>query len=157
MTLYDFLYSKKPLYTVLKIAAIVGGSYWVGRKLFRAPDKPALPKSELPTGGSGIPVVRTGPTGKPVVWSPSPLASELYEAMDGFDWTEVKEKAWRKMLELPTDDMFTATYNYFNIMPQVVKADAGTLTQWVRDEGGAWGSGSAKPGLIRRLNALQLA
>lgn len=150
---YGEAFQKSPIVTGGLTVASAFGLYWVGKRLFTGP---ALPKANLPTGGKGIPMVGTGPGGAPIPWSPVPLASNLFDVMDGIDLTYKKEDQWRKLAELPTDDMVVATYNYFNSMPAVVKAQAGTLVQWIRDEYGAV-SGSTKPEALARLTRLGLA
>jgi len=158
---YMDAYKKNPIMTgVLTLAAGVG-AYWVGKKLFLKPEPPPLPHYDLPEGGGGIPQIdtivdpKTG-TVKAVLWSPKPLANELFESMEGFDWTSTKERAWYKLSALPTNDMVVAVYNYFNSMPAVVSAKVGTLPQWIRDESGAWDD-SYKEAALQRLSALNLA
>jgi hypothetical protein len=81
------------------------------------------PKVYIPQGTNSI----------PMGWNAVALADELKDVMTGlFTMSGTKDKAWRKLAELPTDDMVKAVYSAFN---QKYFADGkGTLTQWIRDE-----------------------
>lgn len=86
----------------------------------------------LPNGGTGIPVTGYDGNGQPVSWSPVGLVDELYSAMSGLGtFTGTKDAVWTKIIQLPTNDMLTATYNSFN---QDKRAGGETLTQWIDNE-----------------------
>lgn len=81
------------------------------------------PDVTYPDGGDGI----------PAGWSPEPLAEELHNVMDGlFTGSETKDDTFRKLLVLPTDDMFVAVYDVFN--QEHFSEGDGTLKQWINDE-----------------------
>jgi len=141
---YGKMWQRNPLLTFLLTAGAATGVYFGAKKLFAPPPPPVLPFFDFPEGGGGIPQVGTTidpKTGKPkkVLWSPVPLAKELFDSMDGIDPTSDKERAWQKLSSLPTRDMVIAVYNTFNKIPDVVEnaAEYGTLTQWIRDEYGS--------------------
>ncbi len=77
---------------------------------------------KLPNNGTGI----------PQGWSPDPLISELYDAMKGlFAWSSTRENAYSKITAL-TRDQRTALYNRWNQLHG--DKNAGSLTEWIRDE-----------------------
>lgn len=81
------------------------------------------PNVSYPNGGQGI------PSG----WNPTPLAKELHQVMDGLlTLSGTKENAFKKLLTLPTDDMFTAVYSAFNQL--YFSKGYGTLREWINDE-----------------------
>ena len=103
----------------------------VGYAGYRIIKRLSIPQATLPQGGAGLPVVGYTQTGQAQLWNPEPLVDELYNVMDGlFTLSGTKDAAWRKLLELPSNDMVTSVYNRFN-----VKHGAGkTLTAWIREE-----------------------
>jgi len=142
------LWNKLPWFVQL---AIIGGGGLIAykgiKKLLEQP-----PKVTLPTGGAGLPVTGYDPSGNPQIWSPRPLSTELYDTMNGLDWTSSKEEAWGKLLNLPTNDMVVSVYNDFNSQ----YGGGETLTQWINDEYGSIFT-SNKPAVLQRLNQLGLA
>jgi hypothetical protein len=104
--------------------------------------------ASLPQGSKGLPVVSYTPSGSAVLWNPSPLASELNDAMSGlFTPSGTKDAVWTKLAELPTDDMLTAVYNEFNKK----FGNGDTLAQWIRDEYWTDITGSGKQLALNRL------
>ncbi|MFD2581503.1 hypothetical protein ACFSR6_03315 [Pedobacter vanadiisoli] len=66
-------------------------------------------------------------------FNPNILAEELFNVMDGlFTLSGTKDAAFRKLYELPTDNMVIAVYNAFN-SKYGSKGD-GSLTKWINDE-----------------------
>lgn len=95
--------------------------YFYGRKQGRI--KAEGPQVDYPQGGDQI----------PQGWSPVPLADELHDAMDGiFTLSGTKDEVWKKLRDLPTDEMVIAVYNTFG--QKYFGEGNGTLTQWIRDE-----------------------
>ena len=91
----------------------------------------APPPAKLPQGGAGLPVVSYTNTGAAVLWNPAPLAQQLNDVMSGlFTLTGTKDDAWLQVAEIPTNDMLTSLYNYFNSK----FGNGKTLTQWINDE-----------------------
>lgn len=81
------------------------------------------PKVNYPKGSKSI----------PAGWDPTPLAKELFSVMDGlFTLSGTKENTFRKLLTLPTDDMFIAVYSAFNQL--YFSKGSGTLREWINAE-----------------------
>jgi len=69
----------------------------------------------------------------PKGWTPEPLARQLHDALDGvFVLAATKGEAFKKVMDLPTDDMIKSVYNAYNTL--YFKEGNGTLVQWLRDE-----------------------
>ena len=120
-------FNRLPMVAQIAIVGAVGFGIWKGIKWLR--NRPTT--YNLPQGGSGIPVTGYTPTGQPIAWNPEPLVDELHDVMSGlFTLTGSKDAAWQKLINLPSNDMLTATYNRFNTK----WGDGNTLTQWIRDE-----------------------
>lgn len=105
------------------------------------------PQGDYPHKGNGI----------PDGWSPTPLANELHDAMNGiFTLADTKEKAWNKLYNLPTDDMVVAVYNVFGQL--YFNEGNGTLVQWIRDEDNYVPEmlGGVRNDLLQRLQSLNL-
>lgn len=134
-----------------KIIVVAGGAfltYRVGKKLL---NKPA--RANMPQGGAGLPVVSYTPQGTAVYWNPAPLAAELFKVMDGlFTASGTKDDTFLKLAQLPSDDMVTAVYNYFNTK----YGDGKSLTDWINSEWWTNITGSGKEEALNRLNTLQL-
>ena len=138
--------------TATVVAAV--GIFFGGRYLYRQFTKPPIAKGKLPQGGAGLPVVGYTEGGKPVFWTPQGVASELFRAMDGWTASETKETAWQDFLDLPTDDMKVAVYNYYNAMPE--NTNKKTLTQEVDSAlWYSWGA-SKKQDMLDDLKRLRL-
>ena len=136
---------------LVKTGALIGGGFLAYRLIKKIISKPT--PAALPQGGTGLPVTGYTSTGSPVVWNPAPLAKDLYNAMAGlFTLSGTKDEVWRKLAELPSNDMVTAVYNEFN------KTYGGgeTLTQWIKDEFWYDVTGSGKDMALQRLGALNL-
>jgi len=115
--------------TLAQLAILGAAGYVVYRGIKWIRNRPTT--YNLPTGGEGIPVTGYTQTGQPIAWSPEPLVDELHDVMSGlFTLSGTKDAAWSKLIQLPSPDMLTATYNRFNTK----WGDGNTLTQWLRDE-----------------------
>lgn len=114
----------------LKIVA--GGLViWGGYKAVKALRSRITPKP-LPNAGQGIPVVGYTQTGQPVSWSPAKIVEDNFSAMTGLGtFSGTKDEAWKEIINLPSADMLTATYNAFNSDP---RSGGETLTQWIDSE-----------------------
>jgi hypothetical protein len=92
----------------------------------------------------------------PAGWNPTALADELHDVMDGgATATGTKDDAWRKLADLPTDDMVKAVYSAFN--QKYFGEGNGTLTQWIRDERWYDFFSGIKDRALGRLTKLSLA
>lgn len=104
------------------------------------------PKVTYPQGGNDI----------PPSWSPEPLVNELYDVMSGLaTLSGSKEEAWRKLRDLPTDDMVVSVYDVFN--QKYFGKGNGTLTQWIADEWYYDPFSGVKDSVLARLRNLKLA
>jgi len=113
--------NKANIIIVVVVVLLLLAIYFAGKRRGKASAEG--PQVQYPQGGSQI------PSG----WSPIPLADELHDVMDGlFTLSGTKNKAFKKVLDLPTDEMKIAVYNAFN--QKYFNQGHGTLTQWLRDE-----------------------
>lgn len=97
-----------------------------------------------------------GTTQIPAGWNPVTLADELFDSMYGlFSLSTTKSEAWKKLYDLPTNDMVRAVYSAFN--QKYFNKGSGTLTQWVRDEKYYDFTNTSKEQLLNRLSQLNLA
>jgi len=124
---------------IIGILALTGLGYYFYRRGKKTAEGPQVEiidgKNEIPKG-----------------WSPVPLVDKLHDAMDGiFAWTDTKENAWLQALQLPNDAMLKAVYNAFNT--KYFREGHGTLTQWIRDEYGAFVGSNKQPLLDRLMKA----
>lgn len=91
----------------------------------------------------------------PKGWTPIELTNELHRVMDeNFTLTGTKDKAWQKLIDLPTDDMVRSVYNAFNQL--YFKDGSGTLTQWINDENYYDYTSGVKQKALDRLSKLNL-
>jgi hypothetical protein len=143
------IWNPLPSYGKLAVAGVGAFAlYKIGKKFLNKPDK-----VKLPQGGQGLPVVSYDNSGRPIYWNPAPLSKELYDAMHGlFSGSATKDEAWTKLAELPSDDMVTATYNYFNDK----YGNGDTLVKWIKDELWTDLTGSGKEMALNRLASIQL-
>ncbi|ADY51446.1 hypothetical protein Pedsa_0874 [Pseudopedobacter saltans DSM 12145] len=96
-----------------------------------------------------------GSEGIPTGFNPNVLADILHSAMSGlFTLSGNKDKAWRQLLELSTDDMVIAVYNAFN--SKYGKEGKGSLTQWINDEYYYDFTSGIKTKVLTRLRNLRL-
>ncbi len=96
-----------------------------------------------------------GTNALPSGWRPEPLADELHQVMDeSFTLTGTKDKAWQKLIDLPTNDMVRAVYNAYNDL--YFEEGYGTLTEWIKDEGYYDYTSGVKDKAIERLRKLNL-
>lgn len=104
---------------ILIIAVMI--IYFMGKR--RGKTTAEGPAVQYPKGGNAI----------PAGWDPKPLAKELHQVMDGlFTLSGTKENSFKKLLSLPTDDMFVAVYSVFNQL--YFAAGYGTLREWINAE-----------------------
>lgn len=102
-------------------------------------------QANYPTGGNNI----------PPSWNPLPLVKELHDVMDStFTFSGTKDEVWKKVLNLPTDDMIVSVYNVFN--QNYSDENNGTLTQWIKDEWNYDFISGVKENLLARLAKLNL-
>jgi len=142
----------KDLPTIAKAGILIGGGLLAYRGIKRFINKPA--QVTLPQGGSGLPVIGNTSTGAPVYWNPAELSKDLYNAMSGlFTLSGTKDAVWNKLADLPSGDMVTAVYNYFNKN----YGGSDTLTQWIKDEYYYDITGSGREKALNRLSSLNLA
>lgn len=88
-------------------------------------------------------------------FNPNILAEELFNAMDGFfSLSGTKDAAWRKLYELPTNNMVIAVYNAFN--QKYGSKGKGSLTQWIADENYYDYLTGMKAKVLNRLQNLRL-
>ena len=123
---------------IIGVLALIGLGYYFYRRGKKTAEGPQVDiiegKNTIPKG-----------------WSPVPLADKVYDAMSGLAWTDTKENAWLQALQLPNDDMLKAVYNAFNT--KYYREGDGTLTQWIRDEYGAFFGSNKQPLLDRLMKA----
>lgn len=99
-------------------------------------------------------------TGIASIWSPTPLANELYQAMKPTNWGMLvgvgsnAEAAWKKLFQMSDSAKIVAVYNDYNKIAQKNR-DPLTLTQKIRDESSSL-YGSYKPELLIKLDTLGL-
>lgn len=136
--------TKKYLYIGGGVLLLILIIYFIGR---RAGKRNAEgPKVNYPKGGEDI----------PASWSPEPLVKELHNAMDGlFTLSTTKDAAWKKLRDLPTDEMVIATYDVYN--QRYFKDGKGTLVQWIDDEYYYDPTTGIKASTLARLRNLNLA
>lgn len=103
------------------------------------------PKVKYPNNGQGI----------PAGWDAAPLAKELHDVMSGlFTFTGTKDVAFKKLHQIPTDDMFVAVYSTFNQL--YMSEGDGTLREWINDEIWTDVASSAKKDINARFDKLNL-
>lgn len=106
-------------------------------------------------GGRNEKEPRVYPNPNPDVnWNPMPLATELYNAMDGWSVdTDPKEAAWKKLAELEHDWQVVEVWKVFNME----YGNGTTLTQWITEEWGyLFGWPTSKDDALNRLGNLGL-
>jgi hypothetical protein len=114
-------FQSKPFQIFIIFAIVVAIIYYAGRSAGLKKAEESVVK--LPDNGSGI----------PKGFDPTPYANELFEVMKGLgQLTGAKDKAFRKTLELPTNDMVAAVNNKFNQL--YLSRGSGTLVKWLEDE-----------------------
>lgn len=134
------LFSKKGIASLVALILVAGAIYWITRDKFIS-----IPSAKL--GANGTDAIPKG-------WDPMPLVQELFDTMNGINFkVEEEENAWRKLAELPTDEMVILVYNNFN--QKYFPRSKETLTQWIKDETGAVVF-SNKPLALERLDRLKL-
>ena len=140
-------FNELPLGLQIGIVSVLG---YAGYRLYK---RLTVQTYTLPQGGAGLPVVGYTQGGQPQLWNPEPLVDELHNVMDGlFTLSGTKDAAWKKLLELPSNDMVTAVYNRFN-----VKHGAGeTLTAWIRQENYYDVLSGVKDAVLNRLATIGL-
>jgi hypothetical protein len=145
-----WLLKNKTLIIVFVVIGILIAIYFFGKSA----GKKKTPKDvALPNAGNGIPVVGKDAKGKPISWSPVPLADEAYDVMDGiFTATGTKETLFIKLLTL-TADQLAAVYNEFN--RKYYNDSDGTMTKWILDENVDL-INSKRPILIEKMRGLGL-
>ncbi|WP_025142746.1 hypothetical protein [Pedobacter jeongneungensis] len=88
-------------------------------------------------------------------FNPNTLAEELFDVMDGlFTLSGTKDATFRKLYELPTDNMVIAVYNAFNT--KYGSKGSGSLTKWISDEAYYNYGLGYKDKAIKRLKSLRL-
>ncbi len=138
-TVIGTLFARSPVFTTVILGGTAFLAYLGLRKLFR----PGIPSAPRITAGKA--------KGLPQGWSPYPLAAALHNDMEGVNWgVMVEPQSWVTLSGLPTDDMVIAVYEAFN--QQYFNEGNGTLTEWIRDEGG----GTYRKLVLARLTSLQL-
>jgi hypothetical protein len=114
-------FQSKPFQIFIIFAIVVAIIYYAGRSAGIKKAEESI--VQLPDNGSGI----------PKGFNPTPYANELYDVMKGLgQLTGTKDKAFRRSLELPTDDMLAAVNNKFNQL--YLNRGSGTLIKWLEDE-----------------------
>lgn len=104
-----------------------------------------IPDAPYPDGTQGI----------PAGFNPNVLADELHSVMSGlFTLSGTKDKTWRKLLDLPTNDMVVAVYNTFN--SKYGGLGKGSLTNWINDEYYYDFASGIKTKVLQRLKSLRL-
>jgi len=138
-TIIGTLFARSPITGIVVIGGVGFLAYLGLRKLFR----PGIPPPPRIIAGKA--------KGLPAGWSPYPLAAALHQDMKGINWGVMTEpQSWVTLSALPTDDMVVAVYQAFT--KQYFNEGDGTLTEWVRDEGG----GTYRKLVLARLSSLQL-
>jgi|SRR5690554_89206 len=99
---------------------------------------------------SNVPNVGTTPDGTPVKWNPDPLAREISENLEGYNFNTYPETA-QKILDLQTDDQVKLLYNHYN---SKYAQDYPTLTQLFENEWDDWSGNYRK--VVSRLRGLGL-
>lgn len=136
-------YKNEIIIAALIVAAILI-IYFMGKR--RGKQTAEGPAVSYPNGGQGI----------PAGWDPKPLAKELHNVMDGlFTLSGTKDTAFKKLLALPTNDMFVAVYSAFNQL-YFSKGD-GTLREWINAEKWTDLTSSTIEELNNRFDQLNLA
>jgi hypothetical protein len=115
------MWNKSPAGTIAGGVVLFFLAKWGIKKIIKA-TKLKPPPAKL------IPDQRSLPVG----WSPTPLATELHNVLEGWPgnaWD--KAETYAKLTAL-TDGQFIAVYNEFNKL--YYREGEGTLTDWIRDE-----------------------
>lgn len=116
------VYAQKNKWTIMAVIAAIAVLIYIyvrGRKDGRKyiPDAPYIENQEM----------------WQATFNPNILAEELHRVMDSnFTLTGTKDAAWKKLLNLGTDNMIIAVYNTFN--KRYASESKGSLTQWIDDE-----------------------
>lgn len=112
---------KEQIIIAALIVVVILVIYFMGRR--RGKQTAEGPAVNYPQGGNAI----------PAGWDPKPLAKELHQVMDGlFTLSGTKDTSFKKLLALPTDDMFVAVYSAFNQL--YFSEGDGTLREWINAE-----------------------
>lgn len=127
---------------ILIIAVLI--IYFMGKR--RGKVTAEGPSVNYPKGGNAI----------PLGWDPKPLAKELHQVMDGlFTLSGTKDTTFKKLLSLPTDDMFVAVYSVYNQL--YFSAGDGTLREWINAEKYTDLTSTTVESLNERFDKLNLA
>lgn len=122
------IWKKLPTGGKIAVGGVAAFGLYKGVKFFRS----RIAHVPLPTGGMGIPVTGYSPNGSPIAWSPAGLVDQLYSAMSGLGtFSGTKDEVWQQIINLPSADMLTATYNAFN---HDSRSEGESLTQWIDNE-----------------------
>ncbi|MES2134487.1 MAG: hypothetical protein V4506_19225 [Bacteroidota bacterium] len=134
----------KNLNTFIIIAAVI--IILIAIYFYRSGKKNAEgPQVEYPHGTESI----------PAGWSPTALVDELKSVMSGlFTFSGTKDDTWKKLRDLPNDDMVIAVYNVFG--QKYFGEGKGTLTKWINDEYNYDFLSGVKEGTLARLRYLNL-
>lgn len=123
-----FLKKNPQMARILLIIAIILVIYYVGKKKGMAGNGKSkwIKKWQLPDSGSGI----------PQGWSPSPLAQEVHDMLNRGPkgrniWLKPNKETFKKLYELPTDDMFIAVNIDFN---NRFAKGGGTMHEQIKEE-----------------------
>lgn len=144
MKILKNIYTEQP--PGVKLLIIAGTSFVSYRLIKKLINKPK--REKLPQGGAGLPVVSTNTDGTPIYWNPAPMAAELFNVMDGlFTGSATKDATFTKLAQIPSNDMLTAVYNYFNSK----YGDGKSLTTWIKDEWFTDITGSGKELALQKL------
>ena len=105
----------------------------------------------VPVNWQNVPIVGTSPTtGQTVYWDPAPLAMEISQKLEGYNFNTYPATV-QKILDLQTDDQVKLLYNHYN---KNYAKDYPTLTQLIDNEWPDWGG--VYKAAVARLKALGL-
>jgi hypothetical protein len=118
-------------FSTFEKVAVVGGAtiaIYAGYKFFTRGNV-----QKAPVDYGQIPQVYTS-GGKPVLWNPDPLAKEIYENFEGYNFYTYPETT--EKLQTLNPDQLKLLYNHYN---QYYANEYPTLTQLLKNEWTDWG------------------
>lgn len=122
--------------------------FLAARQVKRVWNRPAKVKVDP----SNIPALGNDSQGNQVLWDPDPLAREIHDNLEGYNFYTYRETS-DKILSLQTDDQVKLLYNHYN---KNYAKDYPTLTQLFENEWEyAWDDANYSA-VVNRLKALNL-
>ncbi len=141
----DKFKSAAPVIQLVIVIIAIAALYFIYKKVNEFMNRPRLAN----VNNSNIPIIGIQ-NGQQVVWNPDPLAREISENFEGYNFRTYPDTA-QKILDLQTDDQVKLLYNHYNT---TYAKDYPTLTKLFINEFSDWGGVYAK--VVTRLKGLGL-